>query len=269
MVLAAVTFSLVLAIPQGASPASANHPGWASASSATIQPGVQTRSPSGQCTANFVFKDSSGGIYLGQAAHCASTGGALGTNGCDTPSLAIGTPVEFVGSGAKGWLAYSSWLTMQDVDESNSATCAYNDFALVKVKSTDHGKVNPSVPFWGGPKGLSPKQAPEGDPVYSYGNSSLRLGVQELSPKTGINLLNDRSGWTSDVYTVTPSIPGDSGSGFMDGEGKAIGLVVTVQLAPYAGSNGVTNLDKALDYAAEHAGLKVTLVNGSAFRTIL
>ena len=34
-------------------------------------------------------------------------------------------------------------------DDAN--TCAYNDLALVKVAAADVTKVNPSIPFWGGP----------------------------------------------------------------------------------------------------------------------
>jgi hypothetical protein len=40
-----------------------------------------------------VFTDASGNVYLGQAAHCSSTGGDTETNGCSTHSLALGTPI--------------------------------------------------------------------------------------------------------------------------------------------------------------------------------
>ena len=46
-----------------------------------------------QCTSNFVFTQGSN-VYLGQAAHCSSTGGQTSTDGCDTGSLPIGTPVR-------------------------------------------------------------------------------------------------------------------------------------------------------------------------------
>ena len=66
-----------LASLSGAASASA----WAPAASATIHPGVMTftggssfLNGAGQCTANFVYTDSSGNVYLGQAAHCSSTG---------------------------------------------------------------------------------------------------------------------------------------------------------------------------------------------------
>ena len=42
---------------------------------------------------------------------------------------------------------------MQSRGETDENTCAYNDLALVKVDAADVSKVNPSVPFWGGPVG--------------------------------------------------------------------------------------------------------------------
>ena len=67
----------------GALPAAAS--AWAPASSATIHPGVQVFTNGAQCTSNFVFSDGSN-VYLGQAAHCSSTGEQTSTNGCQTDS---------------------------------------------------------------------------------------------------------------------------------------------------------------------------------------
>ena len=44
--------------------------------------------------------------------------------------------------------------------------------------------------------------------MLSYGNSSLRLGVTQLSPKEGLSLGQDGGGWTHTVYTVSPGHPG-------------------------------------------------------------
>ena len=79
-----------------------------------------------------------------------------------------------------GTLAYSSWLTMQQKKETDPDTCAYNDLALVKVAAADVSKVNPSIPFWGGPVGINTTGTAPGDTVYSYGNSSLRAGVSDV-----------------------------------------------------------------------------------------
>jgi hypothetical protein len=100
--------------------------------------------------------------------------------------------------------------------------------------------------------------------VFTYGNSSLRLGVTKLSPKQGIVVQEQGNGWSRDVYTATPGIPGDSGSGFMDGSGRAIGVLSTVQIAPLAASNGVGNLARELAYAQSHGFSGLALVPGTA-----
>jgi len=204
-----------------------------------------------QCTANFVYQDAST-VYLGQAAHCSGTGAATDTNGCDSASLPIGTPVDVTGAAHPGTLVYNSWLTMQSKGETDADTCAYNDLALIKLDPADVGSVNPSVPALGGPTGVG-AWGNAGSTVYSYGNSELRGGVAALSPKQGIVVQGTPSGWSHDVYTVTPGIPGDSGSGFMNANGGAIGVLSTVQIAPLAASNGVGNLGQELAYMRANA----------------
>jgi hypothetical protein len=213
-----------------------------------------------QCTANFVFSDASD-VYLGQAAHCSGTGAATDTNGCDSGSLPLGTPVDIDGV-ATGTLVYNSWITMQANGETDPDACAYNDLALIKIDPADVAKVNPTVPKWGGPTGVGPSVA-SGN-VYSYGNSSLRLGISQLSPKTGTSVGTAGNGWSTTVYTVTPGIPGDSGSGFLDAQGRAFGVLSTVAIAPLAASNGVGSLQLELSYLRSHTSFTgVQLVNGT------
>jgi hypothetical protein len=235
---------------------------WAPAGQATVHPGVQVFTEGAQCTSNFVFEDSAN-VYLGQAAHCSGTGGQTETNGCTSSSLPIGTPVQISGASRPGTLVYNSWLTMQARKESNPSTCAFNDLALIRVDPADVGKVNPSVPGFGGPTGVG-SAGGLGSTVYSYGNSELRGGVTKLSPKQGIVVQNEGEGWSHDVLTATPGIPGDSGSGFMNESGQAIGILSTLQLAPLAGSNGVGDIAKELAYMrANSAFSEVQLVRGT------
>jgi hypothetical protein len=246
---------------------------WAPADEAAIHPGTQMYTEGAQCTGNFVFADGAGNVYVGYAAHCAGTGEATDTNGCDAASLPLGTKVDFVEGGSlvsggtkvgSGTLAYSSWLTMQQRNETDENACAYNDFALVKVDPADVAKVNPSIPFWGGPVALNTGGAPAGETVYSYGNSSLRGGVEALSPKQGTSLGTTGDGWSHPVYTVTPGVPGDSGSAFLDAEGNALGTLSTLAIAPLAGSNGVGDLAHELAYAQQNGGISgLALVPGT------
>jgi hypothetical protein len=238
---AALMALLVVAAPAAAEPT------WAPAGEADIRPGSMTFTEGGQCTSNFVFFDAEDNVYIGQAAHCAGTGGATATNGCDTESLPLGTEVEIEGAEQPGTLAYSSWLAMQEAGETDLETCQFNDFALVQIDPNDVDEVNPTIPVLGGPTGLDPTTSTL-EPVSSYGNSSLRQGIDLLKPKTGTSLGQVASGWTHNVLTVTPGIPGDSGSGFIDEEGRAFGTLSTLQFLPLAGSNGVSDLTLALDY---------------------
>jgi hypothetical protein len=255
-----VLVSAVAAAIVAIAPASAS--AWAPADQATVHPGVMTFTQGGQCTSNFVFSDGSN-VYLGQAAHCSSTGGQTSTNGCDTDSQPLGTPVDVNGASRPGTLVYNSWLTMHANGESDANTCAFNDLALVKIDPADVGKVNPSVPGFGGPTGVGAAGG-TGSTVYSYGNSELRAGVTQLSPKQGILVQNTGGGWSHTVYTVTPGIPGDSGSGFMNANGAAFGVLSTLNILPTPGGNGVGDLANEIAYMHANSSFSgVNLVPGT------
>jgi hypothetical protein len=242
-------------------------PTWAPAATAPVHPGVMTHTQGGQCTSNFVFYDAANTVYIGQAAHCSGTGGATETNGCDSGSLPLGTPVTVDGASRPGTMVYNSWLAMQAARETNANACEYNDFAVVRLDPADFGKVNPSIPFWGGPTGTNTTGTAAGDKVLSYGNSSLRGGQSALSPKEGTSLGTNGGGWNHPVFTASPGIPGDSGSAFIDRQGRALGVLATLQVAPFAGSNGVGDISRELAYANSHSTLGLTLATGTvAFR---
>jgi hypothetical protein len=250
-------------------------PQWAPADIAQIHPGTMMYTNGAQCTANFVYTDASGGVYVGYAAHCAGTGGATDTDGCQAGSLPLGTAVTFNEGGnlasegtrvGHGTLVYSSWLTMHELGTTDANTCAYNDLALVKVDDADTAKVNPSIPFWGGPTGIDTDGTAAGDRVYTYGNSSLRAGISQLSPHTGISLGDDAAdgGWSHPLYTLSPGVPGDSGSAFVSADGKAIGVLSTLGLAPLPLSNNIGDLAKELAFAQAHSGIVgLSLVPGT------
>jgi hypothetical protein len=254
----AVAFgTALLALGIGASTAGA----WAPADSATVHPGIQTYTEGAQCTANFVYSDGTT-TYLGQAAHCSGTGGSTETNGCDAQSLPDGTQVD-IGTGHPATMVYNSWNAMKRAGETNPDVCAYNDLALLRLDPADVANTNPSIPFWGGPNGVNTSGTQTGDEVESYGNSSLRLGVTALSPKEGKSVGDDGNGWSHTVYTVTPGIPGDSGSAFIDATGKALGVLSTVAIAPLPASNGVGDVAKEVAWMHAHGGPQANIVNGT------
>jgi hypothetical protein len=153
-------------------------------------------------------------------------------------------------------MVYNSWLTMQAVNEANTNACQYNDLALVRLDPSDAARVNPSVPHWGGPTGLNTVGTAPGESVYSYGSSELRLGFNLLSPKKGVSEGDSGGGWNHDVITLTPGIPGDSGSAFLDAQGRALGTLSTLGIGlPGGVVNGVGDLRRELAYMRAHTPL--------------
>lgn len=251
--IASLAVALALAPAASAQLTGADTPG--------IHPGTETVTDgSGQCTANFIFTEGSN-TFIGQAAHCAGTGEATATNGCEAGSLPLGTKVSIDGASNKGTIVYSSWLAMQANGETDSETCDYNDLALIKIDPADVGKVNTSLPAFGGPGGIGGTAT--GEQAYTYGNSSLRGGIELLSPKSGITVENTPGGWSHTVYTATPGIPGDSGSAVLNADGAALGTLSTVAIAPLAGSNGVSDVGKELGYARANGFPGLQLEDGS------
>jgi len=258
----AVTLTVAACAIGAPAAASAAAPPFAPAASAAIHPGVMTHTDGAQCTSNFVFYSATT-VYLGQAAHCSGTGGSKETNGCVAKSLPVGTPVDVAGTSRPGRLAYNSWATMQAMGEKDANTCQYNDLALVAIDPADAAAVSPDVPTFGVPTGLNTTGVAAGDAVRSYGNSELRGGLALLSPKFGISLGQDADGWNHTVLTLTPGIPGDSGSGFLDAQGRAFGVLSTLSLLPLPGENGVGDLGRELAYLRAHGGPNVVLADTS------
>ena len=257
-----VSVLIAAALGWGAAPAAAAQ-SWAPAKSATIHPGVQLFTKDAQCTANFIYTDGTT-VFIGQAAHCSGTGGNGESDGCVAPSLPLGTQVTVTGAKHPGTLVYNSWLTMQQLKEKNQDICKYNDLALVRLDPTDVASVNPTVPIWGGPAGLDTTGTKPGEAVYSYGNSQLGLGTGAISQKQGTSQGDEGNGWSHVVSTDPPGVPGDSGSGFLDANGNALGILSTLEVAPRFGTNGVGDLARELDYMRQHSAFgAVQLVLGT------
>ena len=235
---------------------------WAAPATAAIHPGIVTTTKDARCTANFLYTDGHH-TYLGQAAHCSGTGGSTETNGCSSHSLPLGTPVQLGDSSVVGTMVYNSWLAMQSAGEKDPNACAHNDLALIQLPDSAVAQANPSIPVFGGPVGLNTTGTQAGDQVVTYGNSPLRQGISLLSPKEGTSLGDSDDGWTHQIYTITPGIPGDSGSAVLDGQGRALGDLSTLEFAPLPGANQVSDLSRELAYARAHGMKHLQLVSGT------
>ena len=195
----------------------------ASAAAADVRPGVQTITDgSGQCTGNFIFSD--GAEDLPRPVR------ALREHRREHRHERLHRPVAAARHARRGRGRVEPGLVpgrrhprLQLVDhheaarrDVNSETCRYNDFALIELPAGT--ATNPTVPFWGGPQGIGGTATPAATSI-SYGNSSLRFGIEVLKPKRGVTVTSTPGGWSHTVYTATPGIPGDSGSAFLNANG--------------------------------------------------
>ncbi len=247
--------AVVAPAPAGATPA------WAPSTSATIRPGAATLTGGSLCTSNFVFHDPAGDVYLGQAAHCSSDADVRSLDGCVNGSLPLGTPVRVAGASRPGRLVYNSWLAMQQRRETNLDACFFNDFALVQLDPADRSSVNPTIPVWGGPTGMVPTSFSGAD-VLGYGTSINPAGVTSHA-KRGVSLRQAAGGWVHIVDMDPPGIAGDSGSGLIDGQGRAFGVISTMSIR--RGTNAAGDLSRMLDYAKGSGFPELMLAHGESF----
>ena len=245
-------------------PASAT-PTWAPAASAPIRPGNVIETEGQGCTADFVFYDATS-VYIGTAAHCAPApydGSLEASDACGGESSPPGSPAKLEGATRPVELIYSSWWTMNELKmEPFQTICTDNDFALFRIDPADAGRVNPSIPHWGGPTGLRQSGMASGERVVVYGNSNTRMDEDSIKPLEGLLELDVNEGWMHDVQMVTPGIPGDSGSPSLDGSGAAIGPLNRLLYAP-PGSNQISDLAHLLAFMREHTAIKARLAEGT------
>jgi len=187
-----------------------------------VRPGAIVNSDVGQCTFNFVFAGSDGRTYIGTAGHCilgtSPVGGDVGEM-----SWAPGTgPVAQDAGGARiGEFAYAILLDPKD-------------FSLIRV---DPGvAVSPQVCHFGGPTGINADTPSDLVVLHHYGNG---VGVGSVLPaRTAL-----AAGMPSPdhVFAQGVAVPGDSGSGVISDDGRAVGVLVTIGV--HSSSVGTSGVD--------------------------
>lgn len=220
-------------------PGSEARPPWAPLEKAVVRPGVPIHTPTGVCASNFLFvRPDNTSVFLGATAACMK----------DVP---VGGLVTVGGPDVLGFLAYSSWATMEELGEKDPYAREYNDFAVVKIDEAYRDLVNPTMLHYGGPTGLAESgEAGLGTRVKTYTNDTSQEGL--VSGTAGE--------WALLVHGVPPTLPGGMGHGALTPDGKALGVVVNLGVAPNPGANGVARLDRLMAYARDHAKLYMDLV---------
>ena len=187
-------------------------PQWAPAATAAIHPGTMMYTAGAQCTANFVYTDGSGRVYVGYAAHCAGTGTATDTNGCHrlapardprhlqqgrqprarAPSSATAPSSTPPGGHARTWapptrtpVPTTTWPWSRSLPPTSRRS----------TRRSRSGWPDRRRHRWhrGRRPGLHLRQL------------QPAVGITQLSPKTGISLGDDAAdgGWSHPLYTPT------------------------------------------------------------------
>jgi hypothetical protein len=213
-----------------------------------VRPGAIVNSDVGQCTLNFLFAGADGRRYIGTAGHCilgdSPVGGDVGEQ-----SWAAGTgPVATDADGNRiGEFAYA---ILQDP----------KDFSLIRL---DAGvPASPQMCHFGGPTGINADQPVDPVVLHHFGNG---VGVGTVLPARSAVALGMPD--PDHVYAEGAVVPGDSGSGIISDDGRAVGVIVTtgIHLASIgfpssdAGTMGVTRLAPQVARAQQVLGIGLTL----------
>ena len=217
-----------------------------------VRPGAVVTTFIGQCTLNFLFQDTAGNRYIGTAGHCA----------IEAPEVGAGDQGEHTWAPGAGPVA-------NDADGNRIGTFVYailqdpKDFSLIKL---DAGvQSSPQMCHFGGPTGIN-SDNPGLDSPTTLEIFGQGVGVGTVLPARSMLALGMPD--PDHVYAQGVVVPGDSGSGVISADGRAIGVAVTtgVHTASFgssgidAGEVGITRLAPQLARANQVLGLGLTLV---------
>lgn len=227
--------------PANAEPANCRPPTGIAAPVATtpcagVHPGARVTSPRGSCTLNFLFAGGDGKRYIGTAGHCILSSGATDT------TWPVGAGPE-----AK--------VDNQRVGEFAYAVLDYTrDFALIRLDDTVPAW--PEMTHFGGPTGIYTDRSLTPVVLHHYGHGTITGQYTKARSMVAPNTANIYG-----VAAIGTGLWGDSGSGVISSDGRAVGVLVTLGgfWLPSAGTNGISRLDYQLPFAQNHLGTTLTL----------
>jgi hypothetical protein len=193
-----------------------------------VRPGAIVLTDVGQCTLNFLFQGSDGNRYIGTAGHCILGASPIGGGDVGETSWAPGKgPAARDSAGNRiGEFAYA---ILQDP----------KDFSLVRLDP--QAQANAGMCRFGGPTGVNDDQPGLTQPVVlEWFGSGIVVG-STVPARSAI-----AAGMPSPdhVFAQGAATPGDSGSGVISADGRAVGALVTVGV--HTGTLGLAGGDAGL-----------------------
>lgn len=219
-----------------------------------VRPGARVVSDKGMCTFNFLFAGGNGERYMGTAGHCIAESGPVGEADAGESSWEKGKgPVARDSEGKRiGEFAYA-------------VLAAPKDFALIRLDRDV--EASPEMCHFGGPTGIYDGVTEEPEPVVLQ-YFGMGLGIGNVLPARSALAVGIPD--TDHVRAAGLAIPGDSGSGVISSDGRAVGVLVTVgvhfgdggvgQSGADAGTIGITRLVPQVKRAEEVLDTALTLV---------
>jgi hypothetical protein len=198
-----------------------------------VRPGAGFSAAGAGCSLNFVFTDEAGNEYIGTAGHCYVPGGSDVT-----------------------WAPGAGPFARQDGSTFGHAVFAVlkpgYDFALIRL--ADGVIADPSMCHFGGPTSLY--DAFDSTPLvlHQYGRGIV-LG-DTVPGRSGFTVTGGNDNMITAYLPVTF---GDSGSGVIDSDGRAMGVAVAISANPL-GPTVISRLDVGLALAEQRLGIDLTLV---------
>ena len=211
-----------------------------------VRPGAIVLTDVGQCTLNFLFQGSDGSRYIGTAGHC-----ILGTSpiGGDVGEMAwapgTGPVARDAGGNPIGEFAYA---ILQDP----------KDFSLIRLDPLVEASAD--MCHFGGPTAVNDDRPDITQPVVLnwFGNGIV---VGTLLPAR--SALAAGMPDPDHVFADGAAAPGDSGSGIISSDGRAVGVVVTVGVhigtSFDSGVIGITRLTPQVERAQQVLGVDLVL----------
>jgi hypothetical protein len=216
-----------------------------------VRPGAEVQSEVGLCTLNFLFETPDKERFIGTAGHCI---------------LATDNPVAGDNAGEKTW-PKGEGPAAKDSTGKRFGEFAYAilqeplDFALIRL---DPGvDASPEMCQYGGPTGIN-EDISDGPKVLQYFGNGIGIG-STLPARSAV-----AAGFpdAQHVYALGLALPGDSGSGVITDDGRAVGVLVTTGLHGVGvsengvdfGTMGIIRIVPQMNQAMKATGLKLSMV---------